>query len=1434
MSDPIENMDVDGNSHTPPPSSTSPSSNTATKIVEQLKILIENRKEWATKIGNAELSLLNCDAVEEKGLENERDQLVINKGILDKKIQRLEETLKMMKNVMEAEVKPQDIPGEEETDTDSKKRKKKKKRVESDSESSSDDSESEDNRQLIIPKEAPRYYEGDNVKAFLDSFHVDMPSLLGPKKFDKLCKRYLIVLTKCKIIKKALMDEFETEGLEHPTWEQCEVIFMRVAMSEDDRTVQMMSAISSGRAAHETYKQFALRMLHDVNLYGIIDKNEMVVSLIRAGLNDEAKNNLANKLANKSKEKYTSVIELLKDIKTLSGPSLAKIAAIQQTSFGPKQIGPSNNNKRSNNQHNPNKKHKSNGYYGNNQPVVYQNNNPINGYQLQQLPAMLQQQQFQQQFQQQPFIQQYPQQQRNFMNQNGKLRGFKGQNKNQIRGNFSCSNCGHNRTHNTEQCISCGKCGKKGHFDKDCKGPNYQRNGGQGNPTLEQAHVNLSAANVPLSNANAISIPIHQNKALTTIKDSDPIASLLSSCSDFDSFQMDTLINTPDNHGQNKEPNMKYDPIAGEINITNNDTQFYPESENESGETCENTNKDITLEVNEPKLSCSSKKKNRSVRLRLRKRQIEATLKAMKKGMIPTPKQSALLAKFEKANKVSKSILDKQAYVSERNPLIASLYANEHIDLRAMYFDECERANKEERRNSPCNKNEPIISQLNTHDSIDPCVNVNLIFEGETYPALLDTGATHSCIHADVVKKHMKEIHPISGQITLADTKSTTARVGQTESLEVTYNDQVIFAPFEVLNNCSHPFLIGMDLFHKLGLSISGLENPGKDATLLPEPIEDTKPSIVSGEVPEEEKQPAFLKVRKLFLAAIQESLEKNGLISKSSACPLPEMKVYLPVRKGISIFRRPRQFPEKQQTIFDEAVAKWLKDEVITLAPAGNPHNNTLTLAGKKDKDGNKTLWRVCLDPRPLNKEIPDDNYPIPLISEILGKLSGNSIFSMIDLSQAYHRLPINEADQPLTAFMHNNKQYMFKRAPFGLKPLSSIFQRGMSRILGDLPFVLNFIDDIVIFSKNREEHAEHVRTVIARLTAARLIINLEKCFFFHTQISLLGFVVGLHGKSVDPKKLANIDSWCAPTTGKQVQSYLGTFNFFREYIPMYSTVAAPLDALRNHPGHFVLNKKQQVAFDTLKNLLARAPILSFADFSLPFYVATDASDVGVGAVLYQLPKGEKYPKVINYISFQARSLQERERRYSATKKELLGIVFALNKFHYYLWGRHFQLFTDHRALTFLHSQQNLNSMMTTWQDTILNYSFTINYRPGIINILPDALSRLFEPMLKLSRMNSNINNVSIASLNKHKSDGKNAEKCSTDHVNQIMDGEIGGNDGKIDGEIGGTGEIFLWSIDFAIFHTKCAIGQTKLVIGNTKCVMLCNQFRFFIHPIA
>jgi hypothetical protein len=611
---------------------------------------------------------------------------------------------------------------------------------------------------------------------------------------------------------------------------------------------------------------------------------------------------------------------------------------------------------------------------------------------------------------------------------------------------------------------------------------------------------------------------------------------------------------------------------------------------------------------------------------------------------------------------------------------------------------------------------------------------INVTIHQEPHLALIDTGASHSFISKEVVDKYNIRIYERKGKIELAD-KSTIQRIGETESIEVGCGMNVLSAPYEVIVQ-EHAITIGMDLFHHFGFNIVGLPDPELSTAKAPTPVEDEKPTLIPLSKPAIELTDTFIQEKKEFMKQIRVRLQENARISPKSHCPVPEMKVYLEVPEGVELFRRPRVFAASQIPILDEAVAAWLKDDVIELAPVGNKYNNTLTLAVKKDLQGNKTLYRVCLDPRPLNAHLPDDNFPVPLVSDIMDFAGGNEVFSTIDLRQAYHRLPIHKEDRKLTAFMHSGVQYHFRKAPFGLKTLSSLFQRGMSRILGDLSFVRNFIDDILIASKDREEHAKHVKIVIDRLTKANLIINVDKCSFYSTQVALLGFVVGIDGKKVDRNKLANIDDWLPPTTGKQVMSYMGTFNFFRAFVPLISTIAAPLDALRNVPGPFVLNRLQLKCFNALKNLLVQAPILHFADFSLPFYVATDASNYGIGAVLYQLPGGESEPNNIRYIAFVARSLQPSERNYSATQRELLAIVFALKKLHYYLWGRHFVLFTDHRALTFMHTQKEMNSMLTAWQETILDYTFKVVYRPGVLNVLPDALSRQFPQELWLDRI--------------------------------------------------------------------------------------------------
>ncbi len=348
-----------------------------------------------------------------------------------------------------------------------------------------------------------------------------------------------------------------------------------------------------------------------------------------------------------------------------------------------------------------------------------------------------------------------------------------------------------------------------------------------------------------------------------------------------------------------------------------------------------------------------------------------------------------------------------------------------------------------------------------------------------------------------------------------------------------------------------------------------------------------------------------------------------------------------------------------------------------------------------------------------------------MPLVREILEDLSGAIIYSKIDLKQGFNQLKVKQEDQIKTTFTWKGKQYMFVGAPFGFKNVPSCFQRVIASVFEDLPFVRVYVDDIVIFSTSVQVHAEHVSTVIKRLNKANLRTNAKKCSFAVRSVTLLGYDITPTGYRVSPEKLVAIDNWGYPKTGAQLSKHLGFFNFFREVIPLYSKLSSPLDQLRKVPDlTTVWTPEQQQAYDKIKQALHSSVILSFPDFTKPFLVGTDASDKGIGAILYQEgPQGSKL-----YISFAARSLSSGEKSYGATKRELAAIVFALKKFRYYLYGQHFTVFTDHKALTYLFTQHHVNPMLLNWLEQILEFSFDIIHLPGVQNILPDALSRFYD----------------------------------------------------------------------------------------------------------
>ena len=540
--------------------------------------------------------------------------------------------------------------------------------------------------------------------------------------------------------------------------------------------------------------------------------------------------------------------------------------------------------------------------------------------------------------------------------------------------------------------------------------------------------------------------------------------------------------------------------------------------------------------------------------------------------------------------------------------------------------------------------------------SVAPLYFIPVLLDGQKHMALLDCGANTSFIAQELAARLGKDIEPREGTIKLAQDSADTPRIGitspihlQVGSLDVDYRCEILQQP------TGAGFVIGNDLIRRIGLDEFGLpfrypdQISGASDDTIHRPI-----PLIASDFSEEEQSPDFTRFRESVWLAVQPELASNAAIPHDSFCPLAEAIVYLDTEAGKTTYRRQYPIPHSQHRVVDDKVHEWLKDGVIEPVKGPSVFNTPFFLVAKKDASGVKTDFRPCCDYRALNTLLPSDRSPIPLISDIFEALAGAKVFSTLDLRQAYHRLPITECDRYKTAFTWRDKQYQFRGAPFGLKTLPSQFQKLMSTVLDGLEFARVFIDDVVVFSKSWEDHAEHLKVVIQRLNQAKLILNVSKCHLARLEIKLLGFRINPYGKAIDPARLANLEDWPTPLTGKQLQSFLGFVNYLRDHIPKISELTAPLTAISakdDIPAHWTLECVQ--AFRRLKNLIPLCPSLVHLDPSLELCVATDASDVGIGAVLYQC---DPQTNAHHFISFQARTLSPNERNYATTKKELLS----------------------------------------------------------------------------------------------------------------------------------------------------------------------------------
>ena len=378
----------------------------------------------------------------------------------------------------------------------------------------------------------------------------------------------------------------------------------------------------------------------------------------------------------------------------------------------------------------------------------------------------------------------------------------------------------------------------------------------------------------------------------------------------------------------------------------------------------------------------------------------------------------------------------------------------------------------------------------------------------------------------------------------------------------------------------------------------------------------------------------------------------------------------------------------------------------------------------------------RVCVDYRALNRDTKPDKYPIPRIDELIDRVGKcrAKIFSALDLMKGYHQVKMKEEDKHKTAFICHHGLYQYRRMPFGLTNAPATFQRLIDTLFDskEWPFVFTYLDDILVASSSIAEHKEHVSRVLKKLADTGLRLTPEKCCFASTEIEYLGHTLTTAGVKPNDAKVTAITEFPQPKDVTSLKRFLGMLNFYRKHIKDLASVAVPLTALTRKDKttgttvKFEWSADCDQAFSILKQKLSTAPLLQPPDLAKPFYVWSDASITGFGAVLEQLDnQGQRHP-----IAYASRQTSAAEKKYAPTELEVAALVFAVESFEVYLLGNPFTIYTDHQALVsafLVHLKSQTRGLLARWYLRLSKFlpQMKLEYKPGSTNVVADTLSR-------------------------------------------------------------------------------------------------------------
>ncbi|WVZ51917.1 hypothetical protein U9M48_003017, partial [Paspalum notatum var. saurae] len=379
---------------------------------------------------------------------------------------------------------------------------------------------------------------------------------------------------------------------------------------------------------------------------------------------------------------------------------------------------------------------------------------------------------------------------------------------------------------------------------------------------------------------------------------------------------------------------------------------------------------------------------------------------------------------------------------------------------------------------------------------------------------------------------------------------------------------------------------------------------------------------------------------------------------------------------------------------------------------PSSSPWGCPALFVEKKDQGGKQ----LCVDYRPLNAVTIKNKYPLPHIDILIDQLAGARVFSKIDLRSGYYQIKIREEDIPKRAFLTRYGLYEYLIMSFGLTNAPAFFMYMMNSVfMNELDkFLVVFIDDILIYSKNEEEHKEHLRIVLTRLREHKPYAKFSKCVFWLKEVSFLGHILSEKWVAVDPSKVESVLNWKQPESVTKIRSFLGLAGYYRRFIKNFSKTAKPMTSLTKKNAKYTWSPNCEEAFQSLKRSLTTAPVLAQSDVTKPFDVYCDASGNGLGCFLM------KEGRIVAYAS---RQLRKHEAYYPTHDLELAVVVHALKIWRHYLLGNTCHIYTDHKSLKYILTQPELNMRQRRWLELIKDYDLEIHYHPGKANVVADAL---------------------------------------------------------------------------------------------------------------